>query len=190
MLTSSDDLRRELESDFERLTRRVRELAGGVDAGTFTHRPAADSWSAAECIDHLNVTARAYLPALDEAIAEARSRGLTAERADGRTLLGRIVAWATEPPARLKMKTPGDLEPAPDLDPDALVEEFAVLHDALVAQMRGSADLDGKRVRVRSLLDSRLKLSLDDWYAFIAAHARRHLWQAERALEEAREQKT
>jgi hypothetical protein len=35
-------------------------------------------------------------------------------------------------------------------------------------------------VKVRSVLNPRLKLSLGDWFQFMAAHARRHLWQADR----------
>ena len=36
---------------------------------------------------------------------------------------------------------------------------------------------------MRSVLDRRLKLSLGDWFHFMAAHGRRHLWQARRALD-------
>lgn len=185
MLRSDENLRSELESDFETLIDRVRSLAEAVDADTFLQRPAEGSWSAAECVDHLNGTARLYLPELEKAIAEARRQGLTGDRADGRTLLGRLIAWATAPPPRLKMSTFTELEPAQDTDPAELVAEFARLHRALIDQMNATTDLDGKRIKVRSLLDSRLKLSLDDWYAFLVAHARRHLWQAERALEQA-----
>lgn len=185
MLRRNENLRSDLESDFERLIDRVRRLADSADPDTFLRRPAEGSWSAAECVDHLNGTARLYLPELEEAIAGARRQGLTGDRADGRTLLGRLIAWATAPPPRLKMTTFRELEPAQHGDPAELVEEFARLHRAVIDQMNGTADLDGKRIKVRSLLDSRLKLSLDDWYAFIAAHARRHLWQAERALEQA-----
>lgn len=179
----SADLPRELGRQLDALVRRTRDLAGAVDAETLSRRPAAGGWSAAECIDHLNATARLYLPVFDDAIEAARRGGLTGDRADGRTLLGRLVVWTMEPPPRFRMGTWDELEPARTHDPAALVEAFASLHGALAAQLEGAVDLDRKRIKVRSLLDSRLKLSLDDWYAFMAAHARRHLWQAERALE-------
>lgn len=182
MFWTNDDLRAELRDEYLALIDDVRRLAAANDAGTLNRRPAPGSWSAAECVDHLNSSARLYMEPLGEAIEDARARGLTGDRPDGRTLLGRLVVWSTEPPARLKMKTWDELEPAPEHDPGALAEEFDRLHRQLVAQMDSAVGLDGKRVKVRSLLDSRLKLSLDDWFAFIAAHGRRHLWQAERAL--------
>lgn len=185
MLPSKEPLRDRLEAEYDTLIERVREIMGSHDTDQLTRRPAEDAWSAAECIDHLNATARLYLEPLGEAIADARSRGETGGRPDGRTLIGRVVAWAMEPPPRLKVGTFGELEPAAEHDPAELAATFAGLHGRLVDQMNGAADLDRKKVKVQSLLDSRLKLSLDDWYAFIAAHGRRHLWQAERALESA-----
>lgn len=185
MFGKTDDFRNELASALEAAIARVRELVGSADPAAFNRRPARDSWSAAECVDHLNASARLYSPVLAEAIQEARRQGLTGHRADGRTLLGRFVVWTTEPPPRLKTGTFAELEPSRDHDPPELAATFASLHRALIDQIRGAADLDGKRVKIRSVLDSRLKLSLHDWYAFIAAHARRHLWQAERALHNA-----
>lgn len=183
MFGRTRDLVADLQDELESATQRVRELtAVGPDA--LNRRPTDDAWSAAECIDHLNGTARLYLPVLDEAIAGAREAGLTGDRGDGRTVLGRLVAWMMEPPPRFRTRTFPRLEPARDRDPDALVREFADLHGRLAAQLRSASDLDRRRIKVRSLLDSRLKLSLDDWYAFIAAHARRHIWQAERAIPE------
>ena len=185
MLTTKEPLRDRLETEFDVLADRVSTMIDAHTEARLARRPAEDAWSAAECIDHLNQTARLYLDPLGDAIADARSRGLTGDRPDGRTLVGRIIVWAMEPPPRLKMGTFKELEPAVEPDPTELAATFADLHGRLVDQMDGAADLDRKKVKVRSLLDSRLKLSLDDWYAFLAAHARRHLWQAERALESA-----
>ena len=188
MLWQNDNLREELRDEYVALIDEVRRLAASTDPDAFNRRPAPGSWSAGECVDHLNSSARLYLEPLEQAIADARVQGLIGDRPDGRTLLGRVVAWSTEPPARLKMKTWDELEPSPEHDPGALADEFERLHRQLLEQLESAADLDGKRVKVRSLLDSRLKLSLDDWFAFLAAHGRRHLWQAERALEAAVDQ--
>ena len=40
----------------------------------FNWRPAPGRWSIAECFDHLNTTARLFVPAIDAAIATARAR--------------------------------------------------------------------------------------------------------------------
>ncbi|NIY11301.1 MAG: hypothetical protein GWN02_24870 [Gemmatimonadetes bacterium] len=165
------------------LIRRVHELVAGLDRSTFNRRPGEGEWSVAECLDHLNATARLYLPELTEAIESARREGLTGSRRDGRTLVGRLIAWSMEPPARFRMTTFAETEPDRDLEPEEVVDAFESLHEELIVRINESADLDRKRVKLRSVLDRRLKLSLDDWYAFLAAHARRHVWQAAKALE-------
>lgn len=171
------------------LIRQARNLAGDLDRPTFNRRPSESSWSTGECLEHLNVTARLYLPALTEAIEQAK-RKPGRRRQPGLTVLGRLVVWGMEPPPRrlTRSRTFAQLEPARDLDPAATLDAFEALHEELIVRMNEAGDLDLKRVRMSSLLDPRLRLSLGDWFAFIAAHGRRHLWQAERALEAVRGQ--
>lgn len=169
------------------LIRRARTLVEPLDSATFNRRPEPDRWSVGECIEHLNATARLYLPVLAEAIEGARERGLADRRRDGRTLLGRILVWTQEPPVRFRMKTWTEIEPesggSEGLDPDSVLEEFEALHEELIVRINESSDLDCRRIKVRSALDRRLKLSLGDWFAFLAAHGRRHTWQAEQVVE-------
>lgn len=166
------------------LIRQVRELADGLDRDTFNRRPGEDRWSVGECVDHLNASARLYLPVLTEAIERARADGLTGIGAGGQTWLGRLVVWGMEPPPKrpTRMKTWPELEPARDLDPADTLDQFEALHEELIVRMNEASDLDLGKVKVRSVLDSRLNLSLGDWFAFLAAHGRRHAWQAEQAL--------
>lgn len=162
--------------------RRAREVVEGLDRESFNRRPAPDSWSVGECLDHLNETARLYLPEFAEAVEAAREAGhLAPPGSDERTLFGRVVTWMQEPPVRLRMKTFEQIEPARETDPEEVLEAFVTLHEELIVRINEAADLDRKRVKLRSVLDGRLKLSLGDWFHFLAAHARRHLWQARRA---------
>ncbi len=164
------------------LIRCAHEMADGLDRETFNRRPPAGGWSVGQCLDHLNVTARLYLPIFAEAIDDARERGWT-ERRDGRTLIGRLLTWSQEPPTRFRMRTFAALEPGSDLDPEAVLEEFDALHEELIVRVNESLGLDLRRIRIRSELSPALRLSLGDWFAFLAAHGRRHIWQAERAVE-------
>lgn len=164
------------------LIRCARELTEGVDRDTFNRRPPAGGWSVAESLDHLNATARLYLPAIADAMEDGRSRGWVARVPDGRTWKGRLLAWSQEPPYRLRTRTFAELEPATDLEPDEVIEEFQALHEELIVRINEAGTLDQRRIRIRSLLNPRLELSLADWFAFLTAHGRRHLWQAENTL--------
>lgn len=63
-------------AQFERLSTDADTLVAPLNDSQFTWQPTAESWSVAQCIDHLNSTAREYLPMLDEGIADAIRRGL------------------------------------------------------------------------------------------------------------------
>ena len=159
---------------------RAENLAKEVPREKFGRRPEPGSWSMAECLDHLNETARLYLPALTERIERARENGMLASPGSGeRTLIGRIMTWTQEPPVRFTTKTFEAIEPTEAPDSDVVIEDFVALHEELIVRINEAADLDRKKIKMRSVLDSRLKLSLGDWFHFLAAHARRHLWQAE-----------
>lgn len=162
------------------LIRHAREVAEGLPPEDFDRRPEQERWSVAECLDHLNETARVYLPVITDAVEEARAKGLTRGKGEGRTLIGRIVVRMQEPPARFRTSTFEELEPTRGLDRDTVLEEFETLHEELIVRMNESGDLDRKKIKIRSVLDPRLRLSLGDWFAFLAAHGRRHVWQAER----------
>lgn len=174
------------QDELRTLIRQALDLCEGLDRETFNRRPGEGRWSVAECVDHLNTTARLYLPVLTDAIERARAQGVTGERTPGRTLLGRLVVWLMEPPPKWfsRMGTWPELEPARGLDPHATLDDFEALHEELIVRMNEAADLDLRKVKVRSALDSRVRLSLGDWFHFLPAHARRHMWQASRALDE------
>jgi hypothetical protein len=99
-------------------------------------------------------------------------------------LMGRLLAWLLEPPSRVKTKTPPAFVPVADLPKaDGLAawdRAHATLAD-LVARARG-APID--RVKIVSPFDPRGKLKYSVYSALLilAAHERRHLWQASRAL--------
>jgi len=164
--------------------RRARTLVEGMDPAATKRRPGPDSWSVAECLDHLNETARLYLPEFVETIDRARKEGRLAQPGSSdRTLFGRFIVWTQEPPVLFRMKTLEAIRPRGEEDPGELLDSFEALHEELIVRINEASDLDRRRIRMRSVLDSRLTLSLGDWFHFMAAHVRRHLWQAERVRE-------
>lgn len=179
-LTTKRKNRGGIQDQFRTLIRRGRVLVDGMDPETFNRRPAPDVWSVAEYLDHLNETARVYLPEFADTIEAARAAGRVAEPGSPeRTLLGRLIAWTQEPPGRLRMKAFASLEPAGDQSPHEVVEAFEALHEELIVRINEAADLDRKAVKLRSPQDPRLKLCLGDWFHFMAAHARWHIAEAE-----------
>jgi hypothetical protein len=171
----------DLAGQFEDVRRRGRALAA-VPEAAWARRPAGGGWSAAECVEHLNVTARAFLPRMQEAIAQARREGRHGAGPFSRGLVGAALAWWLEPPYRMRSRTGAAFEPGPAPARGPTLAAFDALHADLAACVRAADGLDAGRVFVASPFAERLRYNLFAAFGVTAAHCRRHLWQAERAL--------
>lgn len=163
---------------FERLAFDADALAGTLTHEQFTWRPRPDAWSVAECLEHLNVAARLYLPALDEGIAEAIRRGLYGEGPFRYNWIGRWLVRAQEPPPSFKVKTPKAFVPAPSRPRQEVMAAFRAYQVQFVDRLRQANGLDLARARVRSPAVSWIRLPLGSAFEMVVAHERRHLWQA------------
>ena len=167
---------------FERLAAEAEALVAPLTEEQFTWRPGPGSWSVAECIDHLNVTARMYLPELDESIAEATRRGLYGEGPFNHDLIGRFFVKTMEPPARIRVKAPTSFHPAVQRSRSEIMAAFRAYQVQFVDRLRQASGLDLRRAKVHSPVSAWIKMSLNSGFALMAAHERRHLWQAQRVI--------
>lgn len=169
-----DEFRRQ----FEQISADAAALIGPMTDEQFTWRPASDAWSVAECLEHLNVTARLYLPRLDQGIADAIRRGRYGEGPFRYSLLGRWFANSQEPPARFKVRAPKSFHPGPTRPRAEIVAAFRAYQVQFVDRLRQANGLDLARARVSSPAAAWLRFSLGSGFALMIAHERRHLWQA------------
>ena len=88
-----EDFRRQ----FEQLSIEADAFVRPLRDAQFAWQPTPDRWSVAQCIDHLNATARVYLPVLDEGIADAMRRGLYSPGPLSIQLVGRLHVSALQP---------------------------------------------------------------------------------------------
>ncbi len=171
-----DDFR----DQFERLSARADALVAPLTETQFTWQPVQGIWSIAQCIEHMNVTARLYLPVLDKAIAEAIRRGLYAEGPFAYNWIGRFVVRVMEPPARLKLTAPKIFQPPPERTRQEIMAAFRAYQVQFIDRLRQANGLDLSRARVQSPASRWIRLPLGSGFALMTAHERRHLWQAER----------
>ena len=159
-------------------------VAGGLAPDQLRWRPADDRWSIAECLEHLVLTGEVYLGALDEVIERGRSRGRTAGGRYRPSRIGRWVARSLEPPPGLKLPAPGmvrpELEPAEawgDGRGDPLTA-FLDLRKGFRERLLAADGLDLGRIRMSSPFFALVRFDLGSAFRIVAAHERRHLWQA------------
>jgi hypothetical protein len=174
-----------LTHEIDELRRQFEQIAADADAlvtplaeDQFIWKPTAASWSIAECLEHMNATARAYLPAIDEGIADAIRHGAYAEGPFHYNLIGRLFSRLMEPPARLRLRAADDKQPGPQRPKRETLAGFRAYQVQYVDRLRQSNGIDLSRSCVRSPLASWIRIPLGSAFATMAAHERRHLWQA------------
>ena len=159
------------------IRQQVPGLVANLSEEQFGWSPGPKRWSMAQCFDHLNVTAREFVPAIDRAIADARARGLTGSGPFTYSLFERLFLRSTEPPPGLRFPAPRVLRPAPGKPMAAILSEFTDWQDRLDARLRLADGLDLRRARARSPAFPLFVWSLGSLFAITLAHERRHLWQ-------------
>ena len=169
-----DDFRRQ----FQQLSADADALVAPLSDEQFHWNPAPGAWSIAECIDHLNVTARLYLPRLDQGIADAMRRGLYGGGPFRYGVLGRWLTKSQEPPARIRTKTVKAFHPAARRPRTEIMAAFRAYQVQYIDRLHQANGLDLARARVSSPAFTWLRFSLGSGFALTTAHERRHLWQA------------
>jgi hypothetical protein len=167
-------------AQFERLSSEADALVEPLSEAQFTWQPSPGAWSIAECIEHLNVTARLYLPQLDEAIADAIRRGRYAEGPFSYNWIGRFVVRSMEPPARVKLRAPKTFHPPPSRSRREIMAAFRAYQVQFIDRLRQANGLDLAGAKVSSPASKWIRLPLGSGFALMTAHERRHLWQAQR----------
>lgn len=175
-------------ADFEAARARLRHLVDRTAAEAWSVRPAPERWSADECVAHLNLTARAFLPLLRAALAEARALGGTAPARLRRDPVGWLISTMSGPMRRVgrvrvgRVRTASAFVPTGDRPRDALVAEFDALQDEQIALVRDADGLPIDRVRIVSPFDARARYSAYSALYTLPRHQHRHIEQAEEAL--------
>jgi len=158
----------------------ARALVSGLSESLGAWRTDPESWSVAECLDHLATGNRVYLAAMEPSADRARSRGRLRRGPARPGLLGGWFVNYLEPPVkpRLKSKAPNKIRPrsAPPLS-DAFAA-FLASQDDVRRFLRTYADIDLADVRFPNPFIPGLRFSLATGLHVIPAHERRHLWQA------------
>jgi DinB superfamily len=168
----------EYQRQYEVLKDDVRQLVADLDRDQFNWKPAPERWSIAQCLVHLNKVDWAYVRALDHGIEKARERGLVGGRRIRYNSLERWFIRSLEPPPRRRFRAPKTVVPTEDHPREEVLERYLSTKDSLLGLLRRADGLDICRAKINSPLLKILRLRIGAAFALIAAHDRRHLWQA------------
>ena len=159
--------------------RRAEALVGGLTPEQLTTQPEAGKWSVAECILHLNVTARGH--AVFDGKRPSQKPSVTTKLELGHFGIGpkgRLLIWIAEPPPKFRIPAPPHLRPARIDNPLKLLPDFLKAQDEWERLIRESAGLDLSKIKIGKLF-SPFRARFAAALPWMMAHQRRHLLQAE-----------
>ena len=159
----------------------------GLKESQFNWRPDPQSWSMAECLLHLNIVGDRYVHAIEKVLGgQAQTRGLTSQGPFTHGRLGQWILANTEPPPKRRSKAPRATTPAYGQPLTAVMPTFMHLQEQLSLQVAQANGLDLARIQdPRLRVSVPMKFNVYLTFAFIAAHERRHLWQARQVRSQA-----
>ena len=162
----------------------ARALVDGITPEQGVWRPRPNSWSIAECLDHLGTGDRVYLQALRDAAEQARSLGRMRRGPARAGWFGTFFIWTQEPARRwLRLKAPRKIRPRVSPPLESAYASFMAAHADARALLLDNADLDLAGIHFVNPFVRGFNFSLATGLHVIAAHERRHLLQARRVRE-------
>src|SRR5690348_7895815 len=135
---------------------KLRALSDGVSETAWNKHPAPNAWSAADCVEHLNLTSRAYVPRLRDAVASARLMSARPTQDYRMELVGRVMAFMMRPMRHIgkfkigRVKTTGPFTPRGGQTREQLLSEFVRLQSDLITIVRSAEGLPIDRVKIQS----------------------------------------
>lgn len=150
-------------------------------------RPSSDSWSAMECLEHLNRYGDFYIPEISE-----RMQNSVKDREASKftsSMLGEYFAKSMLPKEKLnKMKTFKSMNPSLSGIRPEVKTEFIDQQRRLLKLLDRAKEVDLTRTKTSISISKWIKLRLGDTLRVVVYHNERHIVQAEKAIAQAKEQ--
>lgn len=165
---------------------KLRSLSDTVSEADWSKHPARDAWSAADCVEHLNLTSRAYVPRLREALESARLMRKPQAKEYHMDFAGRMLAFMMRPMKHIgkfkigRVKTTGPFTPRGGQTRQQLLSDFVLLQSDLIRILRSADGLPIDQVKVQSPF-GKMRYNAYSALEIVAQHEHRHLQQAEEA---------
>jgi hypothetical protein len=158
-------------------------LFGNLNSEQLNWKPTADSWSVAECLEHLVSTSHEYYPVFDRILKGEHRKTFLHGMPFLPALFGRVMIKAASPDSQRNFKASGSAQPSSSSIDTQIVDRFIANQRETLAKMKLLENSKPAEIIVTSLFASMVFYSLLDTFRVIVAHARRHFIQAQQVME-------
>jgi hypothetical protein len=167
-------------SEIDLITADVQQKFGGLSGEQLNWKPAAESWSIGQCIDHLIKTNEIYSEDFKAVANGTRSQSAWERWSPFSGFFGRFLTNIM-PKDQKKVKTTGRFVPPSEIDAD-VVKRFAKSQEELKDTVRSTEKADWDKTILTSSFMGLVTYSLGDAYNIVTGHQHRHIRQAERVV--------
>lgn len=156
-------------------------LTAGLSDRQFHWQPdGGRAWSIAQCLDHLATANRVYGAAIATGVERARAERWQRRGPIATGIVGRWFIRSMEPPVKRRLQAPTKIRPASSLSRGEVMLAYHHAHAQIRSLIESCGDLDVNRATFVNPFLSWIKVRVGTGLRIIAAHDRRHLWQAAR----------
>ena len=120
-----------------------------------------------------------YVKAIRSGLERARQRGSKPRGPVKPGYLGGKFVRSLEPPVKHRSKAPRQGIPAVKKERQIILDQYRAAHERVRELIADAAAIDANRTRFRNPFIPLIRFSIATGLFVIAAHDRRHLWQAE-----------
>lgn len=160
----------------------AKTLFGHLNMQQLNWKPAADSWSVAQCLDHLISINREYYSVFDRILKGEYKKTLLQRLPFLPAAFGRMMVKSLSPNSNQKFKAPSPAQPSSSSIDPQIVERFITHQRETLARMRSLEDRGPAGIIITSPFVSVVVYSLLDTFRLIVAHERRHFAQAQQVM--------
>jgi hypothetical protein len=168
---------------FEAIAGEANDLTTGLSEVQFIWRPVPGQWSIEECLAHLTMVGQWEVRAIEAAVDQGRTRGLTAPGPFEYSAIERYILRESAPPVRHEMVAPRRFQPLHGQPVTGVLPTFLHVQSQFIRLLERADGLNLRRIKVATPISRFLKLSLGMMFAQAAAHEQRHMLQARRVRE-------
>ncbi|MEL6636443.1 MAG: DinB family protein [Bacteroidota bacterium] len=165
-------------STLDQITRDFREAFATLRVDELNWRPAANSWSIAQHLDHLVRINRTYFPILDQLHAGTYQVPFYGKWGWYHRMMGHFILQSVKPESKKKIRTFPIWEPRQSQIAGDIVERFAAHQEELKERMAAARELVERGALVASPANRAIVYSLGTAFEIIVEHEKRHLLHA------------
>jgi hypothetical protein len=167
-------------SEFESVSEDVKRSFGDLSPEQLNWRPGPDSWSVAQCLDHLIKSNEEFYPELDSLATGTRRNTLWQNWSPLSGIAGSFLVSTLKKDGN-KVKTNQKMTPPSSVESD-IIDRFLRHQAEFTAKIRSTEGTDWRKVILTSPFVKIMTYRMDVGLQALIEHEKRHVRQAKRVL--------